>query len=192
MHEALVRQYANANLAPERHANYLRLSALKRFWAVDEVLAALQTLTPATLQVGLPSPDPGCCGCSLWWPCWAVHCLRALMLHNAPCSARPGNTCLMVLILVRHENRDVQVELEAKTARSFGYGPRLRPALTRHCEDHAGVHAVCAVVIWHATISRSELLQVCGQNERLAVRAQLGWSRMQALNPAADLLLRRR
>ena len=52
VHEALVRQYRNANLGPETHASYLRLKALKRLWDVDAVLGALQELTPATLQVG--------------------------------------------------------------------------------------------------------------------------------------------
>lgn len=54
MHEALVLQYANANLTPERHAGYLRLRALKRFWDVDAVLHALKQLTAGGLQVAAP------------------------------------------------------------------------------------------------------------------------------------------
>ena len=51
VHEALVLQHRNACLAPERHASYLRLQSLKHFWDTQHILAALQGLTPAKLQV---------------------------------------------------------------------------------------------------------------------------------------------
>ena len=50
--EALVQKYQNANMSPERHASYLRLRAFKqRMWRMEDVLAELQALTPASVQV---------------------------------------------------------------------------------------------------------------------------------------------
>ena len=49
--EALVQKYQNANMSPDRHASYLRLRALKQMWRMEDVLAELQALTPAGVQV---------------------------------------------------------------------------------------------------------------------------------------------
>lgn len=47
-----MQKYQNANMSPERHASYLRLRALKqRMWRMEDVLAELQALTPASVQV---------------------------------------------------------------------------------------------------------------------------------------------
>lgn len=50
MREGLVRKYANCNMAPEKHASYLRLRALKHLWHLDDTLCELKALTPADLQ----------------------------------------------------------------------------------------------------------------------------------------------
>lgn len=50
--EGLVRKYANCNMAPEKHASYLRLRALKHLWHLDNTLHELKALTPADLQAG--------------------------------------------------------------------------------------------------------------------------------------------
>ena len=50
--EALARKYANANMSPSKHASYLRLTALKHMWPVEDALAELRQLTPSALQVG--------------------------------------------------------------------------------------------------------------------------------------------
>lgn len=53
--EGLIRRYKNANFKPDKHATYLRIYAIKqKIWPVEEVLAQLESLTPATLQ-GQPS-----------------------------------------------------------------------------------------------------------------------------------------
>ena len=70
--EVLVRKYRNANMAPSKHAAYLRLRCLKASWPVEAVLAELEALTPDALRVcfllcrdssGLsataPNPKPG-------------------------------------------------------------------------------------------------------------------------------------
>ena len=49
--EALVQKYQNANMSPDRHVSYLRLRALKQMWRMEDVLAELQALTPASVQV---------------------------------------------------------------------------------------------------------------------------------------------
>ena len=56
--EALALKYANANMAPGKHAAYLRLLALKHTWHVDDALAELRALTPSTLQVCSPVLAP--------------------------------------------------------------------------------------------------------------------------------------
>ena len=49
--EVLVQKYRNANMAPDRHASYLRLRALKqRMWRLEDVLSELQALTPQSIQ----------------------------------------------------------------------------------------------------------------------------------------------
>jgi hypothetical protein len=48
--EVLVRKFRNANMAPSRHASYLRLRCLKATWPVEAVLAELEALTPPALQ----------------------------------------------------------------------------------------------------------------------------------------------
>ncbi|KAK9797401.1 hypothetical protein WJX73_004607 [Symbiochloris irregularis] len=50
VHEALVLQYRNACISPDRHAAYLRLRSLKRMWSTESVLAAMEGLTPSKLQ----------------------------------------------------------------------------------------------------------------------------------------------
>ena len=56
--EALVQKYQNANMSPDRHASYLRLRALKQMWRMEDVLAELQALTPANVQVCPDTPQP--------------------------------------------------------------------------------------------------------------------------------------
>jgi hypothetical protein len=58
--EGLARKYANCNIAPEKHATYLRLRALKHLWHLDDILLQIRALTPADLQA---SPLP-----HLWLP----------------------------------------------------------------------------------------------------------------------------
>lgn len=48
--EVLLRKYRNANMAPPRHATYLRMRCLKATWPVEAVLAELEALTPPALQ----------------------------------------------------------------------------------------------------------------------------------------------
>ncbi|KAK9820983.1 hypothetical protein WJX81_000873 [Elliptochloris bilobata] len=51
--EVLVRKYRNANMAPAKHAAYLRLRCLKATWPVEAVLAALEALTLDALRAHL-------------------------------------------------------------------------------------------------------------------------------------------
>lgn len=55
--EALVQKYQNANMSPDRHASYLRLRALKQMWRMEDVLAELQALTPASVQARRMGPS---------------------------------------------------------------------------------------------------------------------------------------
>ena len=68
--EALTRKYANANMSPSKHASYLRLTALKHVWPVEDALAELRQLTPSALQVGcsrcLAENEEGPCDASSW------------------------------------------------------------------------------------------------------------------------------
>jgi len=51
--EGLARKYRNANMRPEQAAGYMRLLVLRAtVWHVDAVLAVLDSLTPADVQVG--------------------------------------------------------------------------------------------------------------------------------------------
>ena len=46
-----MRRYKNANMKPDKHATYLRISAIKQqIWPVEAVQEHLETLTPAELQ----------------------------------------------------------------------------------------------------------------------------------------------
>lgn len=50
--EGLARKYRNANMRPEQAAGYMRLLVLRAtVWHVDAVLAVLDSLTPADVQV---------------------------------------------------------------------------------------------------------------------------------------------
>ncbi len=50
--EGLARKYRNANMKPEQAASYMRLQVLRAtVWDVDAVLAVLEALTPADVQV---------------------------------------------------------------------------------------------------------------------------------------------
>jgi hypothetical protein len=50
--EGLARKYRNANMKPEQAAGYMRLQVLRAsMWHVDAVLAVLEALTPADIQV---------------------------------------------------------------------------------------------------------------------------------------------
>jgi len=74
-----VRKFRNANMAPSRHASYLRLRCLKATWPVEAVLAELEALTPPALQARhrprrdefcvrvttpYPNPSAGRAGCA--------------------------------------------------------------------------------------------------------------------------------
>ena len=49
--EGLVRRYKNANFKPDKHATYLRVYAIKQsMWAVEDVQAQLEALTPSAVQ----------------------------------------------------------------------------------------------------------------------------------------------
>ena len=51
--EGLARKYRNANMRPEQAAGYMRLLVLRAtVWHVDAVLAVLDSLQPADVQVG--------------------------------------------------------------------------------------------------------------------------------------------
>ena len=52
-----MQKYQNANMSPDRHASYLRLRALKQMWRMEDVLAQLQALTPAYVQVCPTDPS---------------------------------------------------------------------------------------------------------------------------------------
>ena len=50
--EGLARKYRNANMKPEQAAGYMRLQVLRAsMWHVDAVLAVLEALAPADVQV---------------------------------------------------------------------------------------------------------------------------------------------
>lgn len=56
VHESLLRGYRNANMKPLKHANYLRLTALRaQIWPIEAIRAQLETATAADVRSFLPS-----------------------------------------------------------------------------------------------------------------------------------------
>ena len=85
-----MRRYKNANMKPDKHATYLRISAIKQqMWPVEAVQEHLESITPAELQGEV---DDGlnvfsflwlvACTLQKWYLILCATCLEALQRRS--------------------------------------------------------------------------------------------------------------